>query len=907
MVLNQEQIATAHVAPAVTSTVHPTSVRLVGRREELDRIGQVARADREGALLVLGEAGTGKTSLLEAAQAESAIRAVLVHTMSAEAAWPMSGFSRVFAFVSDVSSVDFFGRFGHSAPDRSDTFEAARELLTALRGRSPEPVLLLVDDIDRMDSESQVLLSFIAEGLVGTGIRLVATASHVDVTSPLASFRRMDLQPLSAEHSRALSAFAAGPTSDAGTARIIADDSAGNPLAIVETTHLLSPAQIQGREPLVLPFRPGNTQREFAGQLLAELSPPQRTMLESISLAPSSNTSALAAGDSGEGDTLEDLVYSNLVVMHGHGVQVRDPRLRAHLYWNLEPRTRREIHRAMAEAHRGIDERTARWHTSFIDPGPKNSAALLQDATEFAAEGNTAAAIEFAERAIRVAGSVDQHLAGMIDLATAFLEQSELDLASRYALQGRHVSTSAELSMKLTAILVTIEYTRTHIVPTNDIDATLSIYASQDPVGALQLLTIAATCHSERWEVDEARRYLVRADQLMGPELHAYRGMLDAVRLLVDAVDGAPGQSAAALDDLDSRVVSNMSVRELIVLGKTLTFREQYARARHVLTIVLNQPQDAKPLWVEVARYLLAVNEIRSGNFHRARAAVEEWMSIALPSVRRLSSRLLLNAWYLNSTGHGAEAKVLYDDCMEQTLRERNPAVAAQVLALQGGSALAEGDYTEAARLLELAEVIGQRFANPALLRSSIDLIEAYAATKRLREARSVLEVLESQQEEFPSRWLALALARGRGLTVPDDECLMRFRQALDLFEPRDSEFELGRTLTNYASAQARLGFGRESEKSLAAARSAFGNAGAQSWALRANKARTTPDTDVVTALGVLTEEEQLIVEKVREGYRNKEIAAALYISLRTVELRLTHIYRKVGARSRSHLAALLN
>jgi DNA-binding NarL/FixJ family response regulator len=44
----------------------------------------------------------------------------------------------------------------------------------------------------------------------------------------------------------------------------------------------------------------------------------------------------------------------------------------------------------------------------------------------------------------------------------------------------------------------------------------------------------------------------------------------------------------------------------------------------------------------------------------------------------------------------------------------------------------------------------------------------------------------------------------------------------------------------------------------------------------------------------------------VREGYRNKEIAAALFISLRTVELRLTHIYRKVGARSRSHLAALL-
>jgi DNA-binding NarL/FixJ family response regulator len=67
---------------------------------------------------------------------------------------------------------------------------------------------------------------------------------------------------------------------------------------------------------------------------------------------------------------------------------------------------------------------------------------------------------------------------------------------------------------------------------------------------------------------------------------------------------------------------------------------------------------------------------------------------------------------------------------------------------------------------------------------------------------------------------------------------------------------------------------------------------------------RSAPDASVV--LTQLTAEERAVVQKVTEGYRNREIASSLFMSQRTVELRLTQIYRKVGARSRSHLVALL-
>jgi hypothetical protein len=134
-------------------------MRVIGRREELDRVAETARAPRESALLILGEPGSGKSWLLEQAQVSASIRSVLVRAMPAERFWPLSGLARVFAFVPEVdvrslgaaswrgsaprTSVAAVGAgYGHQfddgvpdlgvdVHDGADRFSAARQLLSA--------------------------------------------------------------------------------------------------------------------------------------------------------------------------------------------------------------------------------------------------------------------------------------------------------------------------------------------------------------------------------------------------------------------------------------------------------------------------------------------------------------------------------------------------------------------------------------------------------------------------------------------------------------------------------------------------------------------------------------------------------------------------------------------------------
>jgi DNA-binding CsgD family transcriptional regulator len=681
----------------------------------------------------------------------------------------------------------------------------------------------------------------------------------------------------------------------------------------------MSPAQRQGREPLILPLRPTEDPDRLASLRLGTVAPGSLRLLEFVSLAAWANTSALlsvAAVDAPSGvadpatsaadaDRLEDLEYAGLLARNGASVRISDPRVRSWLYWNMAPSVRRDRHRRLGLAHRAVDARLEQWHGSFAENSPELVDGVLAAAEYCVAHGEPGAAVEFAERALRLAANVAEHHTRIRALATTFLMHADLDLAARYAQRAAVGPMTAESEVDVATLRIAIEYARTHGVPTNEIDAVVGIYAGNGMPQLGRLLSLAAACHTERWEIDEARKLLAIAEHDQAAPASA---LLGRVATLVDALSGTPFDDRAARGALDTSAatLSEMPAHSLLLLGSTLSYREEYARARHVFALVITQPRINTPLWLELARYHLAVNEIRSGRFHSARLAVEEWMASAPPATARRSSRMFLRAWYLLTTGDIAEADAMFSECMDRTLTERNPAVAASVLAAQGGAALAARNYAEATRLLELADVIGGRFTNPALLRSSIDLIEAYVSTNRLREARGLLATLESAQSVSPSRWLALAIARGRGLTAADDRSLALYQRALEMHHPDDSPFERGRTLTNLAATQARLGFVRESEKSLAAAHNAFGNAGAASWANRVRQGRV-PEPDTGSAVGILTEEEQLIVEKVREGYRNKEIAAELYISLRTVELRLTHIYRKVGARSRSHLAALLN
>ncbi|WFR66396.1 LuxR C-terminal-related transcriptional regulator [Curtobacterium flaccumfaciens] len=166
----------------------------------------------------------------------------------------------------------------------------------------------------------------------------------------------------------------------------------------------------------------------------------------------------------------------------------------------------------------------------------------------------------------------------------------------------------------------------------------------------------------------------------------------------------------------------------------------------------------------------------------------------------------------------------------------------------------------------------------------------------------------------------ALVLARCLALVADDTTRETARRRALELFQPHDSQFERARTF----AALAAVGSPAERPRLGAAAAAAYEAAGLRrplatpaatvamppfgASSLRSASAlstsapgtpRSAPDASAV--LTSLTAEERAVVQKVTEGYRNREIASSLFMSQRTVELRLTQIYRKVGrARART-------
>ena len=138
---------------------------------------------------------------------------------------------------------------------------------------------------------------------------------------------------------------------------------------------------------------------------------------------------------------------------------------------------------------------------------------------------------------------------------------------------------------------------------------------------------------------------------------------------------------------------------------------------------------------------------------------------------------------------------------------------------------------------------------------------------------------------------------------APDDLAITAFTSAVAMIGATESPHERARALSAMADRQDLLGLPHEARRTRSMMMEAFDTAGVIGWP---GQRRPTPDDEEENLLMLLSEEEIAIARQVQDGMRNREIAESLYLSVRTVELRLTHIYRTLGVRSRSHLVAEL-
>jgi DNA-binding CsgD family transcriptional regulator len=917
-------------------------VELVGRRAEVERVTTLAVLPRESALVVVAEPGLGKTTLLDTAASRAAIRVVRVTVNGSEARWPMSGVSTLFAALDDPRATAHAERLVQHAAVAGDTLTIAHELHAAVKDLALSPVLVLVDDADRMDEESQRLIAFLAGRLAGTSMRLVLTTRTACTDGPFSALPALHLGPLHPDEALALARLTAPVEANDGVLAILAEETGGNPKALAEQLRSLAREQLLGSEPLDTPLRPTATTEAVADLVLSCADPDQIEVLARMALAPVVRTPAPAF----DRDAIGDLADRDLVRFRGAHAAVKNPLVHSALHWRMTSRARRAAHASLAEAAGTVDPRASLWHTSFVDD-VVDPVPLLVAANEYALEGLPFAAVAFTERALRLARGDRDEQRALLTVAETLLTRRFLSLAARYLSAIGQFGTLADDTRRL-RLRYSVDYLSGNPVHADELLVPADV---ADPIEAdalAGLLSMVASFRAETWETDNARDLLLRAEPMLPASGPHTREIHQAASSLVAAVDGTLPSDAELHDGLAAPTLLALADATLLLLGHALSISERYRSARRVFALVLARASRTAPVWVEAARYLSAENEVRSGNYRQALRAIDAWEAgSAVVERLREPSRAIAIAWRHHAEGRPDDALDVLELCLAHRSSGRLWGSTAKLHALRGRVLLHSDRVEEAIAALETADAIGRNLRNPTVLRHLGDLVEAYVRAGRVEDARDLVERFEADHRRRPSRWGTLVTARCRALVAGNAEVPSTYRAALDVFDTNDSQYERARTLESLAAQLDRAGAREDRDKFAAAANAAYEAAGLRRPP-RQVAVVPVPTRELVGAglgagmpsgaglagaglagpglagagrpgsglagqgagpgviLTMLTPEERAVVQKVTEGYRNREIASSLYMSQRTVELRLTQIYRKVGARSRSHLVALL-
>lgn len=854
----------------------------------------------ESALVVVGEPGSGKSHLLDRLRSHPSLPTVVVRANPAEAGFPVSGVSALLAELRGDHRGELVRHLDVRSDDPVGLFAAGHDLVALLAGMRLPPMLVLVDDVDLMDEVSQSLLGTVASRLPGTNLRMVLTTTTPPAGGPFAALRALTLAPLSRARSHELVQGLLGDA-DPALVPIVAHFAGGNPKLLTEQLSLLGSDQLNGSTRLALPLRPSPTLDAVAEQRLNGLEPALRRPLAAAALAPLAHREALLSLDPRWSGALEDLVDLGLLRALGAHVVVQDPRVRTHLYWSQSGQRRRSLHAALAEAAKD-EPRIAAWHLSFVDGLHLHATTLVEAAVDLAEENFIWPAVEYAERAAGVPSGT-QHGEALSRLVVRLLERGETSLAGRYVRDIDLAQTGEPL--QLMALRLSIELLDVRRTSDEMVNALVDAESVDEPEAAVALLELTTMSHVERWQPGPARAQLERLEQLgvdLDPERQAQVSRLTDVLDALEGKDPAPGRDPQAEDP------RSMPLPHLVLAGRAATLRQQHALARRLFTVALTRRRSATAVWGQLARYGQVLNETRSGHLRRGRAAIDDWEDNRPWTFHGPSEEAYVRAWYAWSDGRLERARDLISIGLDQAQRHSAPSVHARLLSLLGATHVLDEDWDAALEVLRRAHAEGLAFRDPALLRHGADYVEACVRTGRTGEGRSVLTLLEQRVGPHSSPWSRVALARARGLLLPVPEAVPHLAKVVADAPPDTSPYELGRTLTAYAERLAEGGDVDEARRIRMLADATFERSGAHAWAERlAEQLKPVARDPYVEAVSALSEEERHIVRLAMAGRRTREIAADLHLSVRSVELRLTRIYRTIGVASRAQLVAVLD
>ena len=916
--------------------------RLVGREEELQRaeLFLVAARHAPRALVIEGEAGAGKTTIWEAALAGA--QQAGTRTLSARPAEAETTFA--YAALGDllrdhVDALDELPpRQRHAlevalllddgGDDTPDQQSVALAVLAAFRSLAEtRPLVIAIDDVQWLDTASAGVMGYAVRRLEDRPVGLLAawrTAPGAPVPldldrAPVADrVERLPLLPLSFGAVQHLIQERLEFLPPRPVLRRLHELSGGNPFFALELARALKAGtvQLEPGEPLPLALD------ELVGARLQTLSAEARRALAAAA-ALAQPTVGLVETVAGHGHgALDEAERAHVIVVSDGRVRFTHPLLASGAYAAVDASLRRDLHARAGAAVADPEERARHLALAATGPDELVASALEAAASRADARGAPPAAAELYERAVRLTPREARNdvLRRTVHAAFAIFQTGD-GRRARTMLDA--VVSELEPGPDRARALINLARVRSYDDGIRAVEPlfrqALDEAGGHDELLAAAGLNVASILFRLRERLEEAVEHAataVRAASSAGAT--GWLGESLGAKLLPEA---ALGRSAEARATLESALAVQPSCEDrrgmaqpLFQVSVVWLWWDELERAKEGFEWLLARTREMGDEGsVPYILVLAAQVECVRGDLGLAAAHADEGYELAVQAGQATLCAYLLALRAL--------ADALAGDVEAARERaERALAVAEDTsgrpaehfaLAALGEAELSVGRAAEAALALGplVAFLRREQIREPGAARVVPNQVEALIALGELEEASELLDWYSQNAERLGRRSALAAAARCRGLLRAElgelEEALELLESAVELSGGAPIPSERGRALLARGAVHRRAKHKRAARESLETAEALFDGMGARAWAelARGELARVggrAPST------GELTPTERRVADLVAEGLQTKQVAAALFVSPKTVEGHLTNIYAKLGVHSRAELARRL-
>jgi DNA-binding CsgD family transcriptional regulator len=903
---------------------------LYGRDLERSAINALldgARDARGGVLVLRGQAGVGKSALLEdAVAAAGGVRALRATGVESEFELPFAALHQLLRPV--LSHVDrlpapqasalrmAFGLASNAHDNRFLVSVAVLGILDELAKESP--VLCVIDDAQWLDDASASALEFVARRVDADRIALLFAARDGEVrrfSAPGLPELRVD--GLDAGAGGQLLAERVGAPIPAEVLSRLMEATGGNPLALVELPSLITPGQLSGQEPLPWPLPITDAvQRIFVQRVRRLPEPTQRLLLVAAADETSRLATVLAAASElgVPAAALDPAEHADLLAIQSGQLAFHHPLVRSSVYQSATDAERRSVHRALSEVlveEADADRRA--WHLALATVRPDESVVQLLEQTAVRARrrGGFEAACMALERAAQLTAEPEARAGRLAAAGQSAWQAGQLVRAAGLLQQARPLTGDPILGADVDQLRAWIE---------------LSVGSS---VTARRLLINAA---KEIADIDPQR------------VLEMLSAAAEAAWIAGDAEAGAElGQVAARLPPPDT---PRARFLHRLLDGFVGLLRGHVARPVRALQDAMDLPADPEPdLVVRAGHVAFYLGDDDAAYRLNAQTVAAARTTGAIGDLLFASPRLAL-AEIL--TGRWSAAEVSADEAARLSRETSQPGLSAVPLVWLVVLAVLTGDEDRFQSLVAKAEDLARSHSlgvfdaqvrdalhwarglrelaagkpesavtwfsamtHPAVagMAAALDRIEAAIRGGHRDEALEWLDRLDAFATHTGIASEQARVAHCRALFADGETARGLFEEALTLHSRSRRPFERARTELAYGEFLRRARRRVEARTHLQAALGRFEQLNARPWAERARfelraAGRTARKRDPSTVLQ-LTPQEMQVARFVARGLHTREVAAQLFLSTRTVDFHLRNVFAKLGISSRTELARL--